>query len=188
MNKCIVTFVALVIILLSTNLVLSSLIYIGLRNQITVIIITTDLDLRPFVTNITKRMKILVVESEVKNRTLYLDPNQWYCKVKIFYGGDNTLPQDLYRNDSQIEPIVFFFLEDIEDPRRADNYSDLIVRMNHIIDPTDNRLKMVIVFFCEGGYDKLVYGDDILLHHYNDNDPTSNYGIRMFDCEQNIFI
>lgn len=129
------------------------------------------------VTKLADRMRVVIVESETRNRTVYLDPNQWYCKVIVFHGGNNPFQWDLaYPNAS----IVYFFLEDIEDPGKADNYSDLIVRMNPIIDK-DGKLKMVVVFFAEGGYGKLIYYSDLLLHQYKDDDPTSNYGIALLD-------
>jgi len=180
-------YIILTVILLTT-LGCSLIVWIDLRNQFTIsnrkIDGLTPLSIPPHVSLVTKRMKVLVIESETRNRTLLFNSNQSYCKVKIFYGGNNPLPWDLaYPNDL----IVFFFFEDVEDSEKADNYSDLIVRMNRIIDKTDDKLKMVIVFFAEGGYDKKVYGDDILLHHYMDNDNTTNYGIRMFDYDKNHF-
>ena len=130
------------------------------------------------VTKIAEKMHVVIKESETENRTVYLDPNQSYCKVRVFHGGENPVPRDLaYPNAS----IVFFFLEDIEDPEKADNYSDLVIRMNPIIDEEDGKLKMVIVFFAEGGYDKLVYDQNQLLYHYRDVDPASNYGIRLVE-------
>jgi hypothetical protein len=66
-------------------------------------------------------------------------------------------------------------IEDIEDSTKADNYGDLIIRMNPIVE--NGTRKMVLVFYAEGGYDKFVYYKDQLLHHYTDNDSTSNYGI-----------
>lgn len=179
------------IVLLFTTLGCSLMIWIDLRNQFTILnrkideLISPPIPIPLYVSLITERMKVLVIESETRNRTLLFNSNQSYCKVKMFYGGDNPLPWDLaYPND----PIVFFFFEDIEDPAKTDNYSDLIVRMNRIKDKTDDdKLKCVIVFFAEGGYNKTIYGDDELLHHYKDDDPTSNYGIRMFDYDKNYF-
>lgn len=130
------------------------------------------------VSKIAEDMRVVIIESETENRIAYLDPNQVYCKVVVFHGGDNPNPWDLaYPN----APIVFFFLEDIEDPDKADNYSDFIVRMNPIIDEEDGKMKMVVVFFAEGGYEKLVYYQNQLLHHYRDEDPTSNYGIKLVE-------
>jgi len=127
---------------------------------------------------IAEKMRVVVVE-EGKNRTLVLNPTEWYCKVIVFCGGSDPIPWDLaYPNAS----ITFFFLEDIEGPERADNYSDLIIRMNPIID-RDGKLKMVVVFFAEGAYEKLVYYNEELLHHYQDDDPTSNYGIRLLPID-----
>lgn len=148
-----------------------------IRNQIEIL---SDPQLPEEVAKIAKDIRIVVRESDMKNRTLYLDVNQWYCKFKIFYGGSNPYPSDLAKGKA---PIVFFFLEDIEDPQKADNYSDLIVRINPIIDKEDGKLKMVLVFFAEGGYDKLVYLDNKLLYFYNSTAPTpptnykQNYGI-----------
>jgi hypothetical protein len=148
----------------------------NLRKQIQVL--QKFFDIPQNVTKIAKKMHIVIVESETENRTVYLDPNQSYCQVIVFRGGSNPFSGDLaYPNAS----IVFFFLEDIEDPDKADNYSDLIIRMNPIIGKGDGKLKMVVVFFAEGGYEKFVYYNNELLHHYNDEDPTSNYGIRILD-------
>jgi len=127
------------------------------------------------------RKNITVVLPQ-QNRTLYLDINLWYCKYIIFYGGSNTHPQDLYPPGAQ---IAFFFLEDLNEPL-ADNYSDTIIRMNPVMD--DGTLKMCCVFFCEGGYNKLIYYNDQLLHEYiwDDTNKTSyctNYGIRLIDLE-----
>jgi hypothetical protein len=47
--------------------------------------------------------------------------------------------------------------------------------MNPIIE--NGTRKMVVVFYAEGGYDKLVYFKGDLIYHYNDSDPSSNYGI-----------
>jgi len=130
------------------------------------------------IANISQEIVVVVRESPAKNRTLHLDLNQRYCKIAIHYGGNNPRSNDLaYPND----PIVFFFLEDLEDPEKADNYSDLIIRMNRVTE--DGKLMMCIVFFAEGAYEKLVYYKNQLLHHYNDTDPTSNYGIVLLEIE-----
>jgi hypothetical protein len=128
------------------------------------------------VAEIVKDIRVILRESDVKNRTLYLDASQWYCKINILHGGDNPFPWDLAEANA---PIVFFFLEDIEEPEKADNYSDLIIRMNPIIGKENGKRKMVVVFFAEGGYEKFVYYKTELLHHYDDEDPTSNYGIKL---------
>ena len=127
------------------------------------------------VTKIAREMRVEIWEGDNETRELFLDPDQYYCRHIVFYGGADPFPWDLAYPYS---PIVFFFLEDIEDPRRADNYGDLVVRMNLIIDEEDGKLKMVVVFFAEGGYDKLVYYKGELIYHYMDSDPTSNYGIK----------
>lgn len=119
---------------------------------------------------------VIVRESNVYNRTLYLDVSQWYCRFSVLHGGSNPYPWDLAEANA---PIVFFFLEDIEDPNKADNYSDLVIRMNPIVE--NGTRKMVLVFFAEGGYEKFVYHKGQLLHHYNDSDATSNYGIRIIE-------
>jgi len=130
------------------------------------------------IAKISRQMRVLVIEPSGKNRTLFLDPNKWYCKVTVFYGGGNPYPHDLaYPN----APIVFFFLEDIEDSEKADNWSDLIVRMNPVLE--DGRLKMCVVFFAEGASEKLVYHKDQLIHHYRDDDPESNYGIVLLETD-----
>jgi hypothetical protein len=129
----------------------------------------------PNVTAIAEAIRVIVQESGGTNRTLYLDPAHPYCEAAVFQGGAHPFPQDLaYPNAS----IVFYFLEDLADPEKADNYSDLIVRMNPIIDPASGEPQMGLVFFAEGGYAKWVYHHTELLHHYDDDDPTSNYGIR----------
>jgi hypothetical protein len=53
--------------------------------------------------------------------------------------------------------------------------------MNPIID--SGTRKMVVVFYAEGGYDKFVYFGNQLLHHYNDTEPESNYGISLIDIQ-----
>lgn len=137
-------------------------------------------DIPTNVTKIAEKMYVVIVESDTRNRTVYLDKNQSYCKVIVFPGGENPIPKDLaYPNAS----IVFFFLEDIEDPEKTDNYSDLIIRMNPIINEEDAKLKMCVVFFAEGGYEKLVYYQNQVLHHYRDEDPTSNYGIKHIEID-----
>ena len=136
------------------------------------------------VTKIAEKMYVVIKESETENRTVYLDPNQSYCKVIVFDGGKNPVHKDLaYPNAS----IIFFFLEDIEDLEKADNYSDLVIRMNPIIDEEDEKLKMVVVFFAEGGYEKLVYYQDQVLHHYRDEDPASNYGIKLIEMNASSY-
>lgn len=134
------------------------------------------------VLEIAGEMRVEIWEGDNKTREVFLDSEQAYCKHIVFYGGADPFPWDLAYPNS---PIVFFFLEDIEDPRRADNYGDLIVRMNPIIDKDDGKLKMVVVFFAEGGYDKLVYYKDELIYHYMDSDPTSNYGITLIPINEN---
>ena len=99
-------------------------------------------------------IRIVVVESPTKSRILYLDTSQWYCKSAVFTGGDATLPKDLWPPKSK---ILFFFIEDIENETMADNYGDMIIRMNPIIDPITGKYVMVVAFFTEGGYGKLVY-------------------------------
>ena len=127
------------------------------------------------VIEIAGEMRVEIWEGDNKTREVFLDTAQYYCKHIVFYGGEDPFPWDLA---SPQDPIVFFFLEDIEDPRRADNHGDLVVRMNLIIDKEDGELKMVVVFFAEGGYDKRVYFRDELIYQYMDSDPTSNYGIK----------
>ena len=127
-------------------------------------------------TEIAENIEVVVQESDSKNRTLFLDTSQWYCKSFVCRGGSDPYPWDLAYPNAQ---IVFFFLEDVKFPKLADNYSDLIVRMNLIED--DGKRKMVLVFFAEGGYDKFVYYKSDLLHHYRDEDETSNYGIKLIE-------
>lgn len=128
------------------------------------------------IAKISKQMRVLVIEPSGKNRTLFLNLNEWYCKVTVFYGGSNPYPHDLaYPN----APIAFFFLEDIEYPEKADNWSDLVIRMNPIVE--EGKLKMCVVFFAEGASQKLVYYKNQLIHHYRDDEPTSNYGIVLLE-------
>jgi hypothetical protein len=131
--------------------------------------------------------KIIVVESETKNRTLYLDTSKWYCKMDMFEGGDATMPQDLYPPKAK---IVFFFFEDIENSSLGDNWGDLIIRMNPIIDPISSKHVMVVVFYAEGGYQKLVYYRDELRYNYtyipNRPDLTNSYGITTIDMVNDL--
>jgi len=128
------------------------------------------------IAKISRQMRVVVTEPSGKNRTLFLNSDEWYCKVTIFYGGGNPYPHDLaYPN----APIVFFFLEDIEDSEKADNWSDLIIRMNPVVE--DGKSKMCVVFFAEGASEKLVYYKNRLIYHYRDEDPTSNYGIVLLE-------
>lgn len=131
------------------------------------------------VTKIAENINIVIIESETENRTLYLDPDRTYCSHIVLYGGQDPYPWDLY---PPYGPIVFYFLEDIKDTDKADNYSDLIVRMNQIID-RDGKMKMVVVFFAEGAYEKVIYYRGMKVHHYNDMDPTTNYNITLVDME-----
>jgi len=141
----------------------------------------TPPDIPENVLEIAGEMRVEIWEGDNKTREVFLDPEQYYCKHIVFYGGTDPFPWDLaYANG----PIVFFFLEDIEDPRRADNFGDLVVRMNLIRDE-DEKLWMVVVFFAEGGYDKLVYYKGELKYHYMDSDPTSNYGIITLPINEN---
>jgi hypothetical protein len=72
------------------------------------------------------------------------------------------------------------FLRALTDPTKADNYGDLIIGMNPIIE--NGTRKMVVVFYSESGYDKLVCFKDELIFHYTDSDPSSNYGIVLLDA------
>jgi hypothetical protein len=128
------------------------------------------------IANISRQMLISVIEPSGKNRTLFLNPYEWYCKVIVFYGGTKPYPQDLAYPEA---PIAFFFLEDIEDSEKADNWSDLIIRMNQIVE--GGKSKMCVVFFGEGASQKLVYYKGQLIYHYRDDDPTSNYGIVLLE-------
>jgi hypothetical protein len=112
---------------------------------------------------IRKDIRVIVKYNEYENKTLYLNTSQWYCKCAIFYGGNNTFPQDLYPPGAQ---IAFFFLEDLNETL-ADNYSDTIIRMNPIKDE-NGTMKMVVVAFFEGGYEKIVYYKERELFHYID--------------------
>ena len=129
-------------------------------------------------------IRIVIVESDTKNRTLYLNTSQWYCKADVFTGGDDARPWDLYPPKSK---ILFFFIEDIENKSWADNLGDLIIRMNPIIDPITGKYVMVVAFYAEGGYGKLVYYRDELEPRYNytyiPNHPelTNSYGITTID-------
>jgi len=78
------------------------------------------------VLEIAGEMRVEIRESDNKTREVFLDPAQNYCRHIVFHGGVDPFPWDLAYPYS---PIVFFFLEDIEDPRRADNFGDLVVRM-----------------------------------------------------------
>jgi hypothetical protein len=127
---------------------------------------------------ISKNIHIIVTEPSGESRTLLLDPNQWYCKITIFHGGSNPYNYDLaYPN----APIVFFFLEDIPDQEKADNWSDLIIRMNPVI--VNGTKIMCVVFFAEGAYSKQVYYQNRLMHNYTNNNELSNYGIAYLPLE-----
>jgi len=132
---------------------------------------------------ISNDIKIVVVESETINRTLYLDTSQWYCKSTVFTGGDAPWNWDLAH---PYDKIVFFFLEDIENKSLADNWGDLIIRMNPIKDKVTGQNQMVIVFYAEGGYGKLVYyRNDLILYNYTyvpeHPELTKSYGISVVD-------
>ena len=72
------------------------------------------------------------------------------------------------------------FLRALTDPTKAHDYGDIIIGMNAIIE--NGTRKMVVVFYAESGYDKLVYFKDKLISHYTDSDPSSNYGIVLLDA------
>ena len=140
---------------------------------------TSEIKLPEEVTRISKDIRVTVMESNSENRTQYLNLSYWYCRATVLQGGSNPEQRDLADPNAS---IVFFFLEDIADSTKADNYGDLIIRMNPIVENGTRR--MVLVFYAEGAYDKFVYYKDQLLHHYNDSDPTSNYGISVIDISQ----
>lgn len=127
--------------------------------------------------NIASQIRV-VVEDSSENRTLHLDTSQAYCKMLILEGGSSPYPQDLAEPRAR---IVYFFLEDINDSAKADNYGDLIIRMNPII--RNGTRIMVVVFYAEGTYTKLVYFNDALEYTYRDDLPESNYGIAEIEIE-----
>lgn len=90
-------------------------------------------------------------------------------RYTAFKGSENSKPQDLA--DPYV--ILFFFYDDLREP---DNL-DLIITINPVDHPATSGVDYVVVFLAEGAHEKKVCYGDRLIHHYRDDDPTSNYGI-----------
>ena len=129
---------------------------------------------------LSEELEIFVIDGEDR-REIFADTRKWYCKSVQFVGGSNPEPCDLAIPRG---PIHYYFFEDIQNKTMADNYSDLIIRMNHVI--VEEELCVVVIFFGEGGYGKEVYFNDTLLYTYDDMDPESNYGIRLIKIQTEI--
>ena len=125
-----------------------------------------------------RNLYVTIVESH-GNRVLCFDDERWYCKKHVFKGGNNPDPYDLAYPQAD---IVFLFFEDIEEESMADNFSDLIVRINPVI--IDEELYVVVVFFAEGAYEKQVHYKNDLLYRYTDDNPESNYGIKLIRIKE----
>jgi len=114
------------------------------------------------ITNVTRDIRIEVVP---RNVTLLLGPFQWYCKVAVFEGGPTTLSWDLYQPS---DPIVFFFIEDLE-LEHADNFSDVVIRLNRTQDGRYTEYRGVAVtcaIWTQGAFEKKIYWKDRLIHHH----------------------
>lgn len=160
--------------LIRRGIILLSLLFVGLALGYLIRYSTDTLfeqTLPEETANIASRIRVVVRDGS-ENRTLYLDTNQSYCKMLVLEGGNNPDSQDLAEPGAK---IVYFFLEDIKDSAKADNYGDLIIRMNPII--KNGTRMMAVVFYAEGAYTKLVHYNDTLKHTYRDDLPESNYGI-----------
>ena len=166
--KTVIMILGLVIVCLSVGFAAGYIVHSSSRQ--------TELALPEEVADIAKNMTVTVRESDIVNRNLSLDTSNWYCKATIVTGGSSPEKWDLADPNGK---IVFYLLEDVADSTKADNYGDLIIRMNPIIE--NGTRKMVVVFYAEGGYDKIVSYGNRTLFHYSDIDPESNYGISLIN-------
>jgi len=135
----------------------------------------TNTSIPPIIRQFSDKILIVVDTGFGWNYTVKLDPiKEWRVKLIVFRGGSNPHPYNLAY---PYAPIAFFFIEDMGE-EDADNYSDLIIRMNPII--VDDKPMMCIVFFSEGSFIKYVYYDGKLIYQ----SPYSNYGIIYLPLEE----